>query len=80
MIVIVRQRPVSYCDSQAENMTEALPKKKIRCGHRASATRMVNHVSEVINAFEADPTTELDINVLLQLKLSLEEKLSTLKQ
>ena len=60
-------------------MTEALPKKKkIRCGHRAFATRMVNRVSEVIN--EADPTTELDVNVLLQLKLSLEEKLSTLKQ
>ena len=62
-------------------MTEALlKKKKVRCGHRASSTRMVNRVSEVISDFEVDPTTELDIKVLLLLKLSLEEKLSTLKQ
>ena len=82
MIVIVKAKASSLLWLlQAENMTEALPKKKkIRCGHQASATRMVNRVSEVINAFEADPTTELDINVLLQLKPSLEEKLSTLKQ
>ena len=62
-------------------MAEALAKKKkIRSGHRASATRMVNRVGETIAAFEADPTTELDVNGLLQLKLSLDEKLSTLKK
>ena len=42
-------------------MAEALTKKKIRSGHRASATWMVNQVSETITAFEADPTTELDV-------------------
>ena len=62
-------------------MAEALAKKKkIRGGHRASATRMVNAVGEMITAFEATPTSELDIKRLLQLKLSLEEKLSTIKQ
>ena len=62
-------------------MAEALAKKrKIRGGHRASATRMVNAVGEMITAFEATPTSELDVKRLLQLKLSLEEKLSTIKQ
>ena len=61
-------------------MAEALTKKKIRSGHRASATWMVNQVGETITAFEADPTTELDVKGLLQLKLSLDEKLSTLKK
>ena len=60
-------------------MAEALAKKKIRSGHRSSATRMVNRVGETIKAFEDDPTTELDVKGLLQLKLSLNEKLSTLK-
>ena len=62
-------------------MAEALAKKKrIRGGHRASATRMVQTVGEMITAFEAEPTSELNVKRLLQLKLSLEEKLSTLKQ
>ena len=61
-------------------MAEALAKKKkIRSGHRLSAARMVNRVGETIKAFEDDPTTELDVKGLLQLKLSLNEKLSTLK-
>lgn len=34
----------------------------------------------MITAFEAEPTLELNVKRLLQLKLSLEEKLSTLKQ
>lgn len=59
-------------------MAEALVKKKTRSGHRASATRVVDRVGENIAAFEADPTKELDVNWLLQLKLSLEEKLSLL--
>ena len=59
-------------------MAEALAKKrKIRGGHRASATRMVNAVGEMI---AATPTSKLDVKRLLQLKLSLEEKLSTIKQ
>ena len=50
-------------------MAEALAKKKkIRSGHRASATRMVNRVGETIAAYKDDPTMELDIKGLLQLK------------
>lgn len=61
-------------------MAEALAKKKrIRGGHRASATRMIQQVFELITTSEADPTIELNTKRLLQLKLSLEEKLSTLK-
>lgn len=56
---------------------ELAKKKKIRSGHRA---RMVNRVGEIIAAFEADPTTKLDVRGLLQLKHSLDEKLSTLKK
>ena len=38
-------------------MAEALAKKKkIRGGHRSSATRMVQTVGEMINAFKAKPT------------------------
>ena len=58
-------------------MAEALAKKKkIHSGH----TRMVNRVGKTTTAFEADPTTELDVKGLLQLKLSLDEKLSKLKK
>lgn len=54
---------------------EALPrKKKIRAGHRASATRLLNQVD---GALAATPT---DNDKLAQLKLSLHEKLDTLKQ
>lgn len=41
---------------------------------------MVNAVGKMIAAFEATPISELDVKQLLQLKLSLEEKLSTIKQ
>ena len=55
---------------------EALPrKKKIRAGHRASATRLLNQVDD--GALAATPT---DNDKLAQLKLSLHEKLETLKQ
>ena len=54
---------------------EALPrKKKIRAGHQASATRLLNQVD---GALAATPT---DNDKLAQLKLSLHEKLETLKQ
>ena len=53
---------------------EALSKKKrIRAGHRASATRILNRIEAVL----ADPPADLDN--LAQLKLSLQEKLETLK-
>ena len=62
-------------------MAKALAKyKRIRSGHRASATRMINRVCEIIEVFEADPTKALEVTGLLQLKLSLDEKLSTLKK
>ena len=41
---------------------------------------MINRVSETITAFETDPTTELDVKGLLQLKLSLDDKLSIFKK
>ena len=56
-------------------LKEALPrKKKIRAGHRVSATCLLNQVD---GALAATPT---DNDKLAQLKLSLHEKLETLKQ
>ena len=56
-------------------MAEALAnKKRIHSGHRRLTTRMISQVGETIAAFEADPTTELVVKGLLQLKLSLDEK------
>ena len=60
-------------------MAETLA-KKIHGGHRLSATRMVNTVGKTITAYEAVPTSKLDIKRLLQLELSLEDKLTTIKQ
>lgn len=55
-------------------MAESLAKKKrIRAGHRASATRILNQIEGLL----AD--TALDTSRLLPLKLSLSEKLETLK-
>lgn len=43
-------------------IADAIAKKRRICGgHRASATRMVNSVGEMIAAFEAAPTSELDV-------------------
>ena len=54
--------------------TEALPRKKrIRAGHRASATRLLNQIDAIL----AD--THPDGDRLALLKLSLKEKLETLK-
>ena len=56
-------------------MTEALArKKKTRAAHRSSATRIMNHLAEESTS-EDGPTLER----LLQCKLSLKEKLETLK-
>ncbi len=55
-------------------MSEGLTKKrKVRAGHRASATRMLTRVDGVL------ATLPLDTAQLSQLKLSLCEKLETLK-
>ena len=59
-------------------MAEVLVKKKrIRAGHRASATRMLHQVEGLL----ADSTIETpaDTAVLSRIKLSLQEKLDTLK-
>ena len=56
-------------------MSEELSRKKrVRAGHRASATRMVNKASALLDD-EASDLTKLS-----QLKLSLQEKLDVLKQ
>ena len=55
-------------------MAEGLAKRKrIRAGHRASATRTLTKVNE------ASTSETSDESKLLQLKLTLEEKLDTLK-
>ena len=55
-------------------MAEGLAKKKrIRAGHRASATRTLTKVNEALTADTSDESK------LLQLKFTLEEKLDTLK-
>ena len=52
-------------------------KKRIRAGHKASATRILRQVDEIAGS---DEVTEADRSRLAQLKLGLEEKLATLKQ
>ena len=54
-------------------MTEALPRKKIHAGHRASATRLLNQIDAIL--VDVHP----DGDKLTLLKLSLKEKLETLK-
>ena len=48
-------------------------KKRIRAGHRGSATRILNQLDTLVAA------EETDLARLAQLRLSLEEKLETLK-
>lgn len=56
-------------------MAEGLPRKKrIRAGHRASATRILNQIDGALAAATPDNAK------LSQLKLSLQEKLETLKR
>ena len=55
-------------------MAEGLARKKrIRAGHKASATRMLNRIDELLKAEEVDKAQ------LAQLKMSLTEKLETVK-
>ena len=55
------------------NMADVTKKKRIRAGHRSSATRMLTQVEE---SLAASPP---GVARLSQLKLSLQEKLETLK-
>ena len=56
-------------------MAEALARKKrVRAGHRASATRMITRATALLDGYDPDPMK------LSQLKLSLQEKLDVLKQ
>ena len=60
-------------------MSEGLTRKKrIRAGHKASATRMLTNINGLLSTLEPGPTT--DTSRLTQLKLSLQEKLETLRQ
>jgi len=61
-------------------MAEALAEKRSVVGTDRRLPGWLNRVGEMTAAVEADPMKELDVNVLLQLKLSLDEKLSSLKQ
>ena len=54
-------------------MADVTKKKRIRAGHRSSATRMLTQVEE---SLAASPP---DVARLSQMKLSLQEKLETLK-
>ena len=49
-------------------------KKKVRAGHKGSATRMLNQIDTILSS-EAP-----DVSKLSQLKLSIQEKLETIKQ
>ena len=60
-------------------MSEGLTRKKrIRNGHKASATRMLTNTNGLLSTLEPGPTT--DTSRLTQLKLSLQEKFETLRQ
>ena len=60
-------------------MAEGLVRKKrIHAGHKATATRMLTKVNELLSTLEPGPTTKT--LKLTQLKLSLQEKLETLRQ
>ena len=57
----------------AERLTR---RKRIRGGHRASTTNILGRIDNLL----ADGTDTIDTSKLSQLKLTLEEKLGTLKQ
>ena len=61
-------------------MAEGLARKKrIRAGHKASATQTLTKVKKALVA-AAERTEEFDTSKLSQLKLSLQEKLEVLRQ
>ena len=58
-------------------MAEALAKKKrVRGGHRASIKRLIQQATDAVNDHGGDPMKN---KRLAQLRLSVEEKLTTLK-
>ena len=59
-------------------MAEGLAReRRIRAGHKASATKTIAKVDELMGAPDSD---KIDKSKISQLKLSLEEKLATVKQ
>ena len=62
-------------------MSEQLAgKKRIRGGHKESATRIIQQVDDVIVAGDSESAVEIDTKRLLYLKFSLGEKLGILKK
>ena len=60
-------------------MVEGLARKKrIRTGHKASATKTIAKVDEILAAVDTDAA--VDKSKFSQLKLSLEDELETIKQ
>ena len=61
-------------------MTEALT-KRTRAGHKASATRTVRQIEEIVTAKEPDKArlALLQLMLMLMLMLMLKEKLETIK-
>ena len=55
-------------------MADLAKKKRLRAGHRGSTTRMLTQVNKLLRE------EEVNLARLAQLKLSLQEKLETLKQ
>ena len=55
-------------------MADLAKKKQLRAGHRGSTTRMLTQVNKLLKE------DKVDLAKLAQLKLSLQEKLETLKQ
>ena len=55
-------------------MTDVIHKKSVRCGHRASATKMVHKTQDLLSW---DP---MDYAQLAKTRLSLQEKVSVLKK
>ena len=54
-------------------MADLAKRKRIRAGHRGSATKTINKVNEALGA------DSVDVSVLLLLKLTLSEKLQKIK-
>ena len=62
-------------------MPEQLEKKRrIRGGHKASASRIIQQADDVIAAGGSESSAEIDTKRLLHLKFSLGEKLGILKK
>lgn len=75
VVVVLKWIAALHQTDDLIEMAEALAKKKrVRAGHKASATRLLGQVDDAIANTEA-----LDVSKLTLLKMSLNEKLRTLK-